>query len=132
MIAARDAVVWVNNDTKEVMVRTHRWGVPEQHGFVGQWCDPIGAAYSEWSEMNNEQRVLLMLETVIDLGMQGIPLKRVVTAFAEITEFRALGSNSYPMCRALTSALLGRCLEMNTMSFEELLQHYEPTRGNVT
>jgi hypothetical protein len=69
----------------------------------------------------------LMLETVIDLAMQGFPLKDVLTAFAEVREFRALGSQSHPMARALTSALLGKCLEPNTMSFEELLAHYRPT-----
>ena len=30
------------------------------------------------------------------------------------------------MCRALTSALVGQCLEFNTMNFEELLIHYAP------
>jgi hypothetical protein len=70
-----------------------------------------------------------MLETVIDLGMQGFPLKQMLRAFAEVREFRALGSQSYPMCRALTSALLGRCLEPNTMSFEEVLLE---RRGAVT
>jgi hypothetical protein len=68
----------------------------------------------------------LMTETAIDLAMQGFALKDVLTAFAEVTEFRALGSQSYPMARALTSALLGKCLEPNTMSFEDLLRTYEP------
>jgi hypothetical protein len=74
-----------------------------------------------------------MLETVIDLAMQGYPINTVLVAFAGIEEFRALGDKSYPMCRALTAALLGRCLEPNTMSFEELLQHYQPKgNGNET
>ena len=85
------------------------------------WCDPIGAAYSQWREMTNDQRVLLMLETAIDLAMQGFDLGDVLRAFAEVSEFRALGTASLPMCRALTSALVGQCLEPNTMSFEELL-----------
>ena len=42
-----------------------------------------------------------------------------MTAFAEVSEFRALGRESYAMCRALTSALVGQCLEFNTMSFDE-------------
>jgi hypothetical protein len=79
------------------------------------------AAYAQWNEMADQQRVLLMLETAIDLAMQGIPLKTVLTAVAEVREFRKLGGQSYPMCRALTKALLGRRLEPNTMSFEELL-----------
>jgi hypothetical protein len=126
MVAAKDAVVWVNDDTKEVMVRTQSWGVPEDHGLAGRdgWCDPIGAAYSEWQDGTDEQRVRLMLETAIDLAMQGIPLKRVLKAFAEVGEFRALGRESYPMCRALTSALVGKCLEPNTMSFDALLRHH--------
>ena len=30
------------------------------------------------------------------------------------------------MCRALTATLVGKCLEPNTMGFEELLKHYAP------
>jgi hypothetical protein len=121
MLDAKDIVVWVNDKTKEVMVRMHAWGC---HGRG--WTDPIGAAYSEWGTMTDRQRVRLMLETAIDLAMQGIAMKDVLTAFAEVQQFRTLGSRSYPMARALTSALLGRCLEPNTMSFEELLVHYAP------
>jgi hypothetical protein len=111
------------------MVRTHEWGCPdERRGYRRNgWCDPIGAAYSDWHKMTNKQRVRLMLETVIDLAMQGYPLKDVLTAFASVRQFRSLGSESYPMARALTSALVGQCLEPNTMSFEELLEHYQPT-----
>jgi hypothetical protein len=125
MLDAKDIVVWVNGRTKEVMVRTHAWGCPEDRR---EWVDPIGAAYSKWREMTDKQRVRLMLETAIDLAMQGYPLKDVLTAFAGVRQFRALGSQSCPMARALTSALLGRCLEPNTMSFEELLVYYTPTR----
>jgi hypothetical protein len=121
MLDAKDIVVWVNDETKEVLVRTHAWGFPQDRG---NWCDPIGAAYSEWPTMTDRQRTHLMLETVIDLAMQGFPLKAVLIAFADVREFRALGSQSYPMARALTSALLGQCLEPATMSFEELLVHY--------
>jgi hypothetical protein len=120
MIAAKDAVVWVNNDTHEVMVQTHQWGAPEQPS----WSDPIGASYSGWNEATDAERVKLMLETAIDLAMQGFPLDRVLRAFATVTEFRALGGKSYPMCRALTMALVGRRLEPTTMSFEELLAKY--------
>jgi hypothetical protein len=132
MLNAKDIVVWVNNDTNEVMVRTHAWGCPEDRPVYrqGHWVDPIGAAYSEWHELTDKQRVRLMLETAIDLAMQGIPLKAILTAFAGIREFRALGSQSYPMARALTSALIGRCLEPITMSFEELLVHYRPERAS--
>jgi hypothetical protein len=129
MISAKEAVVWVNNDTHEVMVWKHKKGCPEDYPARrpdGYWCDPIGAAYSEWQEASNADRVRLMMETAIDLAMQGFALKDVLTAFAQVTEFRALGGQSFPMCRALTSALLGKCLEPNTMSFKELLRTYEP------
>jgi len=124
MLDAKDVVVWVNTDTKEVMLRTHEWGCPDERRTHrrGHWCDPIGAAYSQWHTMTDEERVRLMLETVIDLAMQGIPLKTLLTAFAGVRQFRALGSESYPMARALTSALVGKCLEPNTRSFEELLE----------
>jgi hypothetical protein len=128
MINAKDAVVWINDETKEVMVRTNAWGRPEKHqGFSrGVWGDPIGAAYLAWDKMTNKERVHLMLETVIELGMRGFPLKETLSAFAGVREFRALGSESYPMCRALTSALVDQCLEAHTMSFKELLEYYRP------
>jgi hypothetical protein len=121
LIDARDAVVWVNNETREIRVRAKGQDWAEIESL--HWCDPIGAAHSDWKEANNK-RVLLMLETAIDLAMQGIDLGSILRAFAEVKEFRALGSVSYPMCRALTSALVGQCLEPNTMSFESLLEHY--------
>jgi hypothetical protein len=108
------------------------WCPEDRRGFKrGYWVDPIGAAYSEWHEITNPQRVQLMLETAIDLAMQGIPLKAVLTAFAQVKEFRALAGESYPMCRAITSALVGRSLEPNTMSFEELLIAYAPCREHT-
>lgn len=133
MIDAADAVVWINHNTKEVMVRTHAWGMTDI-GFNrtrGHWGDPIGAAYTQWQKMTDKQRVELMLETAIDLAMQGYPLKDVLTEFAQVRQFRALGEKSFPMCRALTKALIGRSLEFNTMSFEELLKHYAPEEVDV-
>jgi hypothetical protein len=127
MFDAEDIVVWVNRQTYEVMVQPFDWGVPEDHdGNSRRWRDPIGAAYTSWRKMTNAQRVQLMLEAAIDLAMQGFPLKKVLKAFAVVEEFRALGSESYPMCRALTSALVGKCLEPSTMTFEELLERYRP------
>jgi hypothetical protein len=125
MISAKEAVIWINRDTFQVMI----WRKEQWRPRDGHWSDPIGAAYSQWREMTNDQRVRLMTETAIDLAMQGFVLKDVLTAFAQVVEFKALGSKSYPMARALTSALLGRCLEPNTMSFEELLRTYEPERA---
>jgi penicillin V acylase-like amidase (Ntn superfamily) len=118
MIDAKDAVVWTNSDTKQVKVLTHAW----PRGAA--WGDPIGAAYTQWNKMTDKQRVELMLETAIDLAMQGYSLKDVLTEFAQVRQFRALGEKSFPMCRALTKALVGRSLEFNTMSFEELLVQY--------
>lgn len=124
MIDAKDAVVWINNDAKQVMVLPRGSdGRPERHGG---WCDPIGAAYTAWRKATDEERMRLMVETAIDLAMQDFDLKQVLTEFAKVRQFRALGDKSYPMCRALTSALVGRCLEFNTMSFEELLVRYAP------
>jgi hypothetical protein len=127
VIDAEEAVFWVNDEDHQILIRPHSWGRPEERQHIkprGGWCDPIGAAYAEWQDASTEKRVTLMLETVIDLAMQGFPIKDLVTAFSEVREFRALGGKSYPMCRALTSALVGKCLEANTMSFEELLVAY--------
>jgi hypothetical protein len=127
MIDAEEAVVWVNRDTKEVMVKTHAWGCSVERSRLQGWGDPIGAAYTRWQKMKDQQRVHLMLETAIDLAMQGIPLKQILTEFVEVRQFRALGKQSYPMCRAITKALLGKSYEANTIDFEDLLIHYAPT-----
>jgi hypothetical protein len=114
---AENIVVWVNYDTRQVRVRGSRYGRPEADG--GHWHDPIGAAYSQWCEMTDDQRVLLMLQTAIDLTMQGFDLGEVLRAFAEVSEFRALATTSYPMCRALTKALTGTCLELDCLHHPE-------------
>ncbi|MFH1342124.1 MAG: hypothetical protein ABIL01_13130 [Pseudomonadota bacterium] len=124
MINAKDAVVWTNSSTHEVRVAAKGEHRPDTRG--GAWGDPIGASYLQWLEMNDDQRVRLMLETAIDLAMQGFDLGAVLREFADVEEFRALGSKSYPMCRALTKALIGQSLEPNDMSFEELLEAYRP------
>jgi hypothetical protein len=116
MIDAKDAVVWVNKDRCEVVIL--RRG--EQPWKRIPWCDPIGANYAQWRDMKKSQRVQLMLETAIDLAMQGVPLERVLKAFATVGEFRELGRDSYPMCRAMTSAMIGKCLEAPER-FEELV-----------
>jgi hypothetical protein len=124
MIEAKDVVVWTNHSTREVRVAAKGQQPPDTRG--GHCGDPIGASYLQWQEMNNSQRVGLMLETAIDLAMQGFDLGAVLREFSQVDEFRSLGSNSYPMCRALTKALIGRSLEPNDMSFEELLVAYRP------
>ena len=118
MIEAKDAVVWINKDDKSVKVARARADFP-----LG-WGDPIGAHYSQWRDMTDEQRSRLMTETAIDLAMSGFDLETVLREFFKVDIFRALGSESFPMCRALTKAIVGRSLEFNTMPFEELLVAY--------
>jgi hypothetical protein len=59
MLDAKDIIVLVNDETKEVMVRTHAWGCPEEcRGFSrGRWGDSIGASYAEWETMTDKQRM---------------------------------------------------------------------------
>lgn len=125
MIEAKDVVVWVKADTKQIDVENVE-GKADWLGSHRGWSDPIGASYMEWRKMTDKQRVDLMLETAIDLAMNGFELSDVLKAFSQVRQFRALGGQSFPMCRALTKALLGRSLEFNTMSFEDLLTHYLP------
>jgi hypothetical protein len=73
-----------------------------------------------------------MQETALDLTMQGFDLGMILRAFAEVKQFRALGEQSYPMCRALTQAMVGQCLEPNTMEFEELLATHRPSGAAST
>jgi hypothetical protein len=119
MTKAKEVVVWTNDSTHEVRVAAKGEHRPDTKG--GAWGDPIGTSYLQWQEMNDSQRIRLMLETAMDLAMQGFELPAVLREFAKVEEFRALGSNSHPMCRALTKALVGRSLEMGDLMFEELL-----------
>ena len=122
------------------MVKPYAWGVSEEHKGYDRycWCDPIGAAYTSWQEASNAQRVLLMLETAIDLAMQGFSLSKMLRAFADVPQFRALGDASDPMCSALSRALVGESLSRISLSgevlgFEELLTRYgggEATHDN--
>ena len=120
MIKAKDAVVWTNDENHEVRVLKHGVGL----NLGPLWSDPIGAHYSQWRDMNNKQRVQLMLETAVDLTMQGFSLRQILAEFAKVEEFHNLGNESFPMCRALTKAIVGKSLEPNTMSFPELLEAY--------
>jgi hypothetical protein len=121
---AENIVVWVERELYRILIvevdPQIAWSRPE----TGHWCDPIGAAYTQWREMNDRQRVTLMLETAVDLAMNGFDLGDVLREFAKVRQFRALGEASFPMCRALTKALIGHSYEFNTMSFEELLVRY--------
>jgi hypothetical protein len=122
MISAAKAVIWTNHEKREVRVSEVNSGIVRSPG----WGDPIGAHYAQWQKIDNRARVQLMLETAIDLAMQGYDLGTVLKAFADVQEFRTLCSESYPMCRALTKAIVGQSLEPNTMTFEELLVAYRP------
>jgi hypothetical protein len=124
MLEVGNIVVWIDRDQGKIFVTEVGWGDPNQHGMKGHWCDPIGAAYEQWREMNGHQRLQLMLETAIDLAMNGFDLGAVLREFAKVRQFRALGDKSYPMCRALTKALIGHSYEFNTMGFERLLVTY--------
>lgn len=123
LIEAKHLVVWIKKDTKQIDVEDVEGKAEWLTGHRG-WSDPIGASYMEWREMTDKQRVDLMLETAIDLAMNGFELGDVLKAFSQVRQFRALGGQSFPMCRALTKALVGRSLEFNSMSFEDLLTHY--------
>jgi hypothetical protein len=94
-INAENAVVWVNRETREI--RVQKFDLDDQT-FGLEWSNPIGADYAQWHLMNDQQRVLLMLETAIDLATQGSDLGDVLRAFADVSEFRAL-------CRALAFAI---------------------------
>jgi hypothetical protein len=130
MIEARDAVVWTNWVTKTVKVtgpQISRSQLRIQE--PGLWGDPIGAAYGSWQNATNDERARLMTETALDLAMAGFDLAAVGCEFAKVDAFRALGEVSFPMCRALTTALIGKSYENNTMTFEELLEAYRPETG---
>jgi hypothetical protein len=99
MTKAKEVVVWTNDSTHEVRVAAKGEHRPDTKG--GAWGDPIGTSYLQWQEMNDSQRIRLMLESAMDLAMQGFELPAVLREFAKVEEFRALGSNSHPMCRAL-------------------------------
>jgi hypothetical protein len=119
---AGEVSLWANPVTHECFISVGAWPSrwPDYRDRP-PWIDPIGCAYLQWKEMTDVQRVQLMTETALDLAMQGYDLGAVLREMAQVRQFRALGSESIPMCRALTKAIVGKCLEPNTMSFEELI-----------
>lgn len=127
MIEAKNLVLWVDQVGKRV-VATERSNKRRESNGVG-WCDPIGAHYTRWRDMSTAQRVQLMLETAIDLATDGFDLKTILGELSKVDEFKALGRQSYPMCRALTWALVGTRLEPNTMDFDDLLKTYGGDHG---
>lgn len=126
MIEAKQAVVWTNSETHQVRVIAK--GDDRSEMRQSNWSDPIGASSFDWQdEMDDQQRVTLMLETAIDLAAQGFSMTDILREFAKVKQFRALGDESQPMCRALTQALIGKTLSLgSSMSFEEMIDHYGP------
>ena len=104
MISVSNAVVWVNNETREILVAPretgdgHYWDDPERHGYKGHWGDPIGANYAPWKDMTDDQRVQLMLETAIDLAMDGFAMADVLRAFAQGARVPRPRSCQLPEC----------------------------------
>lgn len=69
----------------------------------------IEVCESTWCEADDAARVRLMLETAIDLMVEGsFEPAAVVREFAKGRQFRELGSKSYPICRAISKAETGR------------------------
>lgn len=110
-LEASNVFVWVERDERKVLVTPYEvdpplrcsdgstqnwWGNPNQHGIAGRWHNLICAGHPIWGEMDDSQRVTLMLETAIDLAMDGFDLSTVLREFAKVRQFRALGDEGYP------------------------------------
>jgi hypothetical protein len=76
MIDLEDLVVWTNEDRRKVRVRGRRCTL---YGRDEAWCDPYGAAYSEWNE-----------------------------AFIQIPAFRALATGDGPLARTIRQSFPDR------------------------
>jgi hypothetical protein len=128
MMKAADAVVWVQEEhPRKVLVRHIRHGDDGMH--EGFWCDPIGAREVSWRNLSDDERVRLMLETALDLAMDGLDLGEVLREFAKVEEFRALGNKGHTMSRALSRAIVGVSLDMcDERSFDDLMRQYAPDR----
>jgi hypothetical protein len=94
MMKVKDVVVWTNDATREVCVAAKGEHRPDTRG--GVWGDPIGASYLQWQEMDDSQRVRLMLETAIDLAMQGFDLGAVLREFANVDELERSVQRAIP------------------------------------
>jgi hypothetical protein len=65
-----------------------------------KWSNPIGARYASWHKLKPGDRRLLMLETAVELMADGFEPGHVLSEFAKVDAFFALGRESYPMCRS--------------------------------
>ena len=124
MIDAKQAMIWTNPETHQVRVIAKGDDRSEMRKYP--WGDVLGASVFSWQdELDDKQRVDLMLETAIDLAARGFNMAEILREFAKVKQFRALGNESQPMCRALTQALIGKTLDLGgSMSFDEIIQHY--------
>jgi hypothetical protein len=89
MTPISDVVLWVNRETREVMVTSRDWGTPKDGDRVGRgsWADAIGTTNSQWHRMDDQQRLQLMLETAADLARHGFDINKTLRAMVEIPEF---------------------------------------------
>lgn len=74
LIDARDAVIWTNDETKEVAV------------LIDQGPDDYDR--SIWRRWDNSARVEFMLDTAADLTKRGFPLRKILVEFAKVRQFR--------------------------------------------
>ena len=112
MIKSEDCVVWVNPDNKVVRV-TGRKSPVAICASRNRWYNPIGAAFGRWKSATNGKRARQTTEP----AMQGYDLGAVLREF--IASWREEQ-------RTLTTAIVGKFLEPNTVPFGELLVEYKP------
>ncbi|WFU37366.1 hypothetical protein QA640_23025 [Bradyrhizobium sp. CB82] len=88
--------------------------------------------FSWRDDLDDKQRLDLMLETAIDLAANGFNMIDILREFAKVKQFRALGDESQPMCRALTQALIGKTLSIGgSMSITTALDKAPESRPRI-
>lgn len=80
----------------------------------------IGACNTDWVKRKVSDLLAECTELLIELGVGGCDIKQVVSELAKIRQFAALGSKSYNMARALSSAIAGISYED-----QEIWEKYE-------
>ena len=68
MISAVKAVIWVNDETREVIVKPHAWGCPENHASSGAkrgGTTPLALRTPSGAKHRTRKEIHLMLETAI-------------------------------------------------------------------
>lgn len=119
MIKSEDRVVWVTPDDKVVRV-TGGGSLPSlsAHPGTGHWYDPIGAVYGRWKSASGE-RARQMTETAIDMAMQATIWERSCGSLSAWRE-------EHTHVPGADTAIVGKCLEPNTVPFGEMLVAYNP------